>query len=129
MFDDISNLAKEAFLNLRENLQIETTKNNISQLHLLKINTLYFPLSVILDNLITQISDTKLMDITYERTARAELNPPKKDQMKLEENDNWDTYADKVINNTYITIHFLAGFSEYVKELAKLSSGINIIER
>lgn len=116
MFDDISSIAEDALNNSAKEIN---TDSSIEQLHLYGINGVFFPLSIILKNMIEQVKEaTNILTINIEGTARVELHPPKKISYTTPVDQNsWNELANKTIQDTQITIAFLSGYSNYIDKL------------
>ena len=132
MFDDITNLCKEAYKHLKEQNKEQKTRNNsIDQLHVYKINSIYFPISVILDNTIKQfesIQQFSSTSFTAQKTAIATLTIKKlkKRDKGTSTKNEWEAERDESLQSLRLQIFFLSSFSKYVKKLYELMEGKTI---
>jgi hypothetical protein len=70
MFDDIAEISSTAI----NNIVLPQNSTFINQLHLYNINGVYFPLSIILNNLISQITEVTMnLSLDASRTAVATI--------------------------------------------------------
>ena len=116
MFDDISSIAEDALNNSAKEIN---TDSSIEQLHLYGINGVFFPLSIILKNMIEQVKEaTNILTINMEGTAQVKLHPPKEISYTTPADQNsWNELSNKTIQDTQITIAFLSGYSNYIDKL------------
>lgn len=114
MYDDISELATYGIQQIQSNIETST----VECLHVYNIGGVYFPISVILNDLLSQMNEiVNNLEINNARTATAELIGPTPTVPELSTPDSWKELADKTIQATKIQIHFLAGYSQYILEL------------
>ena len=119
MFDDISSIATEALANFAQEIP---TNSSIKQLHVFNINGIYFPLSIILKNIINQtqlaIQNLSSLALNTEKTAVVKLSAPKTiNSVNSPTKEDWENLSQSTIQNTQIQITFLAGFTNYISEL------------
>ena len=116
MFDDVKALAESGIKSIQANLATST----INCVHVYDINGIYYPVSIILNNLIMQmeqILDT--MTISNNYTATVEIKQKTPVEPENYSLDQWPIVANDTISNTTLQIHFLAGFTDYVKSIFK----------
>lgn len=115
MFDDIKALSEAGIQQIQENIQTST----IECLHVYNIGGIYYPISVILNNLLEQMNNlTDELSLKYENTARAEIIGPVPSTFANSTSPNpWQELANATIQKTYIQIHFLAGYTKYIEKL------------
>lgn len=120
MFDDVSDIATDALKNFANEIPI---KSSTQILHVYSINNMFFPMSIILNNIIQQVSialqSMLTLTINYKNTAKASLttkiNFDKNSHGPYAQSD-WQQLAKSTIQNTQIRITFLAGFTDYVSQ-------------
>ena len=116
MFDDIKEIADVSAKKIINDLNGST----INQLHVYNLGGVYYPLSVILNNLIIQLKNgiNDINSIDYSKTAIVKIHPPNK---IAEHKDgtlaSWKALANTTIHNTELQVYFLKGFNEYIKDL------------
>ena len=118
MFDDLEEMVQSYVSQIEDNIASTT----INTIHVYNINGIYFPVSVILNNLVEQceecMQDSSLLDLNNNKTATAHLIYPKRiNKPKTSELEDWEALADKVINKTSIQIRFFKGFNDYITKL------------
>lgn len=116
MYDDISELATYGVKQIQSNIETST----IECIHVYNIGGVYFPISVILNDLISQMEQIlSTLEIDNSRTATAEIVAPTPEIPEKSTPEAWTTLANKTIQATKIQIHFLAGYSQYISDLFK----------
>ena len=114
MYDDISELATYGIKQIQSNVETST----IECIHVYNIGGIYFPISVILNDLLSQMDNVvNNLEIDNSRTATVELIGPTPVMPEISTLDSWKKLADDTIQATKIQIHFLAGYSKYISEL------------
>ena len=114
MYDDISELASYNIKQIQSNIETST----VECIHVYNIGGVYFPISVILNDLISQMNEiVENLEISNARTATVELIGPTPVAPQEPAPDAWEDLANRTIQATKIQIHFLAGYSEYISEL------------
>lgn len=120
MYDDISELATYGIQQIQSNMETST----VECLHVYNIGGVYFPISVILNDLLSQMDEIiNNLEINNSRTATAELIGPTPTAPEPSTPDSWKGLANETIQATKIQIHFLAGYSQYISELFSQFNG------
>lgn len=114
MFDDIAEISSTAI----NNIVLPQNSTFINQLHLYNINGIYFPLSMILNNLISQITEVTMnLSLDASHTAIAKIEQTLPSIPSESTSNNWNSFAQETISNTKIQIAFLSGFTAYIQKL------------
>ena len=114
MYDDISELASYNIKQIQSNIETST----VECIHVYNIGGVYFPISVILNDLILQMNKiVEDLEISNTRTATVELIGPTPVAPQEPTADAWENLANSTIQATKIQIHFLSGYSKYISEL------------
>lgn len=116
MFDDISEIASHAIQQIATNIPQQTS---LEQLHVYNINGIYFPISIVLDNLINQINSTvsKQLTIDKDKTAIANIHFSVPENPDISTKESWNQTAENTIQNTKIQIAFFSGFTNFIQDL------------
>ena len=114
MFDDIKDIA-DGGINTVIN---EFTGTTIDSIHVYNIGGIYFPVSVILNDLISQMTEiVQSLDINNSKTATAVIKGPTPSLPTDITQASWSAVANSTLAGTTIQIHFLSGFMDYVEQL------------
>lgn len=116
MFDDISIMAQDginqALINIPSN-------PGLYQLHVYNLNGVYLPISIILNEIISQVeSIINNLSIDASKTAAAKIEQTIGSYKSPVTPDTWSEVASATINSTKIQIYFLSGFTDYISSLA-----------
>ena len=113
MFDDIVSMVED----ISVNMDIPSYAN-VKQLHVYNLGGTYFPLSVILNNIISQVENVSInLAFDPSNTAVAKISGPSLSSPKKDDPTTWSTIASSTISGTKIQIHFLTGFLNYISQL------------
>ena len=114
MFDDIVSMVED----ISVNMDIPSYAN-VKQLHIYNLGGTYFPLSVILNNIISQVESVSInLAFDPSNTAVAKISGPSLSPPNKEDPTAWGTIASSTISGTTIQIHFLTGFLNYISQLS-----------
>lgn len=112
MFDDIKSLAETSI----QQIQNDMPTTDIDCIHVYNIGGIYFPISVILNDLVQQMdSIIGTLSINIDRTAKVTIEGP--DPSAVSSNLSWGALANSTMQQTKIQIHFLAGYSQYITDI------------
>ena len=115
MFDDVKEIADLSLQSIQQNVNT----NAINQLHIYNIGGIYYPISIILNNLVTQMDDiVQNLSINADKTAVATISGPVPVAPDNTTLSSWQDLANSTIQDTKIQIHFLAGFMQYITNLS-----------
>lgn len=127
MFDDVGLIAQQALKKTAKNLsQVRVNTSAINQLHVYNVGGTFYPLSVILNNIIQQVEacSQEVLNLSTKKTATATIHPPKSiTPPETYTESDWNSLADTVFQGTTIQIAFLSGFMDYIN---KLSAAMNL---
>lgn len=116
MFDDIKSIAEAGIKDIHN--QIASTVSKVDCLHIYDIGGIYYPISVILNNLINQMNSILSgLSIDPSKTATAVINGP---DPAASSETSWSGLAASTIAGTTIQIHFMAGFMNYISQLSSI---------
>ena len=117
MFDDIKSIAEVSVNTINNNLINESA--TINTLHVYNVDGVYYPISIILTNLITQMESvaSSMNSLTSQSTAIAVINGPTPTEPDNHSEEAWAALANSTIQDTTIQIHFLAGFTNTISKL------------
>ena len=100
MYDDISEIATYGIKQIQSNVDTSTT---VECIHVYNIGGIYFPISVILNDLISQMNQiVSNLEIDNSRTVTAEIIGPTPTPPKKSTPDSWVTLANETIQATKI---------------------------
>ena len=124
MFDDVSNIAADALKKIAKEIPLQGTTDI---LHVYGINNIYFPISIILNNLIIQVETALQSQLTLSidsnKTAKAHIIQPSPSfNGKNSTEEDWHNLSNKTLQSTKIQLGFLAGFTNYIGDLSKAIS-------
>lgn len=115
MFDDIKIIAEAGVKDVNNQM---AQNSKVDCLHIYNIGGIYYPISVILDNLISQMeSIMNGLAIDPSKTAIAEITGP---TPSASPGMSWAGLASSTITGTSIQIHFMAGFMNFISSLSSL---------
>lgn len=113
MFDDIVSMVEDATLNI-----VVPSYSSVKQLHVYNLGGTYFPLSVVLNNIISQVESVSInLAFDPHTTAVAKIHAPTPSIPKEKGPAAWGAVASSTISGTKVQIHFLTGFLNYVSQL------------
>lgn len=113
MFDDIKSLATTSI----KQIQADMPATDIDCIHVYNIGGIYFPISVILNDLVSQMdSIINTLSINIDRTASVTIEGPDP-SIKDNSGITWESLANSTMQQTKIQIHFLAGYSQYISDI------------
>lgn len=113
MFDDIKSLATTSI----QQIQADMPATDIDCIHVYNIGGIYFPISVILNDLVSQMdSIINTLSINIDRTASVTIEGPDP-SIKDNSGITWESLANSTMQQTKIQIHFLAGYSQYISDI------------
>lgn len=118
MFDDIHNICQDAVKYTR--LEASQKQATGHQIHVYAINNVFFPLSIILTNIISQIDDTfsfMINTVNSGKTATINISAPNEIFSSGYTQADWIKLANSVIQQTKIKVHFLSGFNQFIQNL------------
>ena len=122
MFDDIASFSTKAI----NSIASQIPSSSIQQLHVYNLGGVYFPVSIILKNIIQEIRNLKLeTSFKIEDTsniATVSITGPRPTYTPPANMATWSNLANSTISGTKIQIAFLAGYSEYIKGLFNLNN-------
>lgn len=117
MFDDLEELSAD-FISQIEN---ETAGQTINYLHVYNINGIYFPISIILNHLITELHNAiDMLDINLANTFSVKLSLDKhlsQPERGHSKQQDWNNLSNTAMSNIKVKIHFFKGFTDYITNI------------